>query len=299
MFKARALVDTSLVRPLRTPLRSHLKKTEVIIGVAKEITPKQVSVICKDTDDTLIEMKFDILVLAMGAKQDSILSVPPNAVMSADERDAQFGTANAQLKAAKKVLIVGGGAVGVEVAGEILCSPALQNVKEVCVVHSRRALFERIPEAIGKRAMDALMRHGDRLSIYLGEYAEESRQVQHPFRKIWTTSKTKTVIDNVDFFINCVGIKPNSEPMRKHMSGSLNEKGFVKVDKSLRVFQAPKNNDDKEQRPYHHIFCLGDLVRHFPPSMQRPVVVISSRICCCFVITVPPSCTCAFATTSF
>ncbi len=129
-------------------------------------------------------------------------------------------------------------------------------------MHSRRALFERIPESIGKRAMDALLRHGDRLSLYLGEYAEESHTPQFPFSKMWITSKTKTEIRDVDFVINCVGIKPNSEPMKQHMAGSLDDKGFVKVDESLRVLR-PVGDHGKEEQPYHHVFCIGDLVNTF------------------------------------
>jgi hypothetical protein len=141
-------------------------------------------------------------------------------------------------------------------------------------VHSRRALFERIPESIGKRAMDALLRHGDRLSLYLGEYAVESHAPQFPFSKMWITSKTKTEIRDVDFVINCVGIKPNSEPMKKHMAGSLDEKGFVKVDESLRVLRLV-GDDGKEEQPFHHIFCIGDLVLFF-----QACLVLLSPSCC-------------------
>ncbi len=110
-----------MVRPLRTPVRCHLKRTEVIIGIVKEISPTQLHVLCKDTDEKVIVLNFDILALALGSRQDSVLTVSPDAIVTAEERDAQFGAINAKLKASNKVLIVGGGAVGVEVVSISQC----------------------------------------------------------------------------------------------------------------------------------------------------------------------------------
>ncbi len=65
----------------------------------KEISPTQLHVLCKDTDEKVIVLKFDILALALGSRQDSVLTVSPDAVVTAEERDAQFGAVNAKLKA--------------------------------------------------------------------------------------------------------------------------------------------------------------------------------------------------------
>jgi len=82
-----------------------LKQARVVQSAAESVSGSEVVTVAGD------HVPFDFLVLATGSTYS-----PP---LTKDERVKEYEAEAAKLKAANSVLIVGGGPVGVELAGEI------------------------------------------------------------------------------------------------------------------------------------------------------------------------------------
>jgi len=69
-----------------------------------------------------------------------------------------------QIEKAKSIIIVGGGAVGVELAGEIIYKYPM---KKITIVHSHDRLIERLDSSVGKKALKWLEERGVKASLLL------------------------------------------------------------------------------------------------------------------------------------
>ncbi|KAJ2719226.1 hypothetical protein GGI07_005335 [Coemansia sp. Benny D115] len=116
-------VPYSSVGWMQHPSIKHFQAT------VKQITPTHVRVASLDGTETNIE--FDYLVIALGEGRFAPVGT---CAPSKDVFVKQLDTANQKIKAAKTVTVVGGGAVGIELAADIKCD---FGDKQVTLVHSR------------------------------------------------------------------------------------------------------------------------------------------------------------------
>eukprot|EP00698_Gefionella_okellyi_P000033 TRINITY_DN1001_c0_g1_i4.p1 TRINITY_DN1001_c0_g1~~TRINITY_DN1001_c0_g1_i4.p1 ORF type:complete len:253 (+),score=52.88 TRINITY_DN1001_c0_g1_i4:722-1480(+) len=137
---------------------------------------------------------------------------------------------------AKRVCVIGGGPVGVEVAGEIA-----QNFPEKEVVlMSRGDLLERCCKAAHENCY-RLFSMFPNIQLVLGERLkglEDERFV--------TTESGKRI--EADIIYPCMGFVPNTECVQKHFAASMTEHGLLKVNpKTLQVLG------------HDNVFALGDI----------------------------------------
>ncbi|KAJ3189652.1 Apoptosis-inducing factor 2 [Irineochytrium annulatum] len=194
---------------------------------------------------------FDYLVMATGAKH----GVPsrPMAMSKAEGVKEFEGYAKAVERAAR-ILIVGGGPVGVETAGEIR---ARYPEKEITVVHDRPGL---IPgpygDAFRENVKAALERH--RVKVILNE-SIDLPAMGAPFveetRTLVTNRGTKIESDLQMAFIGYGSY--NSEPILMLDPELLDEMGQIKVLPTLQV----------QNFQYPHIFSLGDVAATNAPKL--------------------------------
>ncbi|KAF0753834.1 hypothetical protein AaE_005567, partial [Aphanomyces astaci] len=120
----RALVDPTFVKKLFIPVANALpaSHSKVIRGIADAIEGNEVRVRKigdnNVVDETTSNVPFDYLILATGSSYVSPIKVPSGSYTRENVENAIVDTAN-HIKAASSVLIIGGGPVGVEIAGEI------------------------------------------------------------------------------------------------------------------------------------------------------------------------------------
>lgn len=182
-------------------------------------------------------VEFDYLIMATGA--DFRRPVTPSAVESTlTLREATWQKEAAKVQAANSVLILGGGAVGVELAAEIVCHfPE----KRVTIIDAAPALLPLFPPKVAKHAERWFEDHG--VEFLLGEALEK-----------WDdhscTTKAGRVIE-ADAVYVCFGSRCNSESVASgSMSTCLGPRKEVQVNEYLQVGDWP------------NVFAIGDVMAH-------------------------------------
>lgn len=255
----RALVDTSFASGQFLPYTNMFKNasSKFVQGKVKMVGESKV-VLENDT-----EIPFDYLVYCAGAKY----GLPFKADGASKKESVNFfsGLSDAVQKA-EKIVLVGGGPVGIETAAEIKFKYA---EKEVTVVHSRPTL---LTSSITDKSKERLLKKAEGMGIkfVLGERlqipTELKGKIYHVGQQSLKTDKG-TMIES-DLTIICTGTGSfNSDPIKALSSDLVDEKGQVKVKPTLQV-------DGK----YSNIFSLGDVAATGSAKMvvyvmeQAPIV---------------------------
>ncbi|KAJ3090961.1 hypothetical protein HK102_002085 [Quaeritorhiza haematococci] len=196
-------------------------------------------------------LPYDILVFAAGVsyKYFRPQSSATNPIVTPKSRVESLLEDYKTLAAAEKVLVIGGGLVGVEAAGRIVTDfPE----KRVALVHSQKEILDRAPDArIGTYTAARLRELG--VEVVVGERVNlnEPLPIENPppsvpkTRRLYKTNAGRQL--EVDFVIKCIPDKPNSEPLAKLASEAIDPSGYVKVDEFLRM------------EGFDNIFVLGDV----------------------------------------
>ena len=171
------------------------------------------------------ENPFDIAVVATGSSYKSFQIAKSYDAITISDRAAQMASEHERLKAAKDVLIIGGGPVGVELAGEI--ADHFPDKSVTLVERGDRLLRDLKPKA-GRIAEKQLRGLGVNILTNAQLTAEDPA-----YRK-------------ADVVYICVGLVPNTDHMKANFASSLDQSGRIKVNKTLRM----EGSD--------HIYVLGD-----------------------------------------
>ncbi|KAI5070074.1 hypothetical protein GOP47_0014417 [Adiantum capillus-veneris] len=203
----------------------YLKKARHILGFAECAS---VTEVVTSTGDIL---PYDFLVIATGSTHKG-----PS---TKAERIKEFQSENKKLKEAKKTLIIGGGPVGVELAGEIVVDfPE----KKVVLAHGGDRLIEFLgPKASSKTFSWLKKKHVD-IRLHEKVNLDSVSASSH----VYTTSSGDSIEADCHFL--CVGKKISSSWMQSTVLGeNLDENGRLKVDDYLRV------------EGHSNIFAVGDI----------------------------------------
>ena len=183
----------------------------------------------------LPDLPYDYLFLAPGVAGPSPWAAGAEGhPVSRAERIAWFKTQAETLAMAKRVLIVGGGVVGCELAGEILQDYTGAAAKEVTIVHSGPALLlgGGVPkEAIPAKLVDNMLVKLKAMGLKDVHTGDRVNMVEGRFEAV--TAKGVPVPHDMVF--NCVG---GFKPATAFLAGSavaLDERGCIIVDATLAV----------------------------------------------------------------
>jgi len=139
-----------------------------------------------------------------------------------------------KIKKAKRILIVGGGVIGTEVAGELATKTSN---KKIILVHPHHRLLERNPELASYFAKCFLEKHG--VQIIFGEKVKDHK------KGIFITDKKRKI--EADIAIWCAGIKCNPWFMKLYPESIYTERRALKVNSFLQL------------EGYSNIFVGGDI----------------------------------------
>lgn len=148
---------------------------------------------------------------------------------------------NDKIRAAQRVLVVGGGALGIQFASDI---KAANPGKEVTLLHSRERVLPLYHEATHDAVLDRLGQLGVR--TVLGE-----RVVSWPDRPLDVDGLDKVVITNkgsrltADLVLVCTGSKPNTSLFAGVDATAITPNGLIHVERTLQV-------------PNNSWFAIGD-----------------------------------------
>jgi NADH dehydrogenase FAD-containing subunit len=182
----------------------------------------------------------EIAVLATGSRFAGQFIRPLSGVL--EERKAGFHRLKASLSAARRILIVGGGPLGVEIAGEIV---ETWSGRSVTIVESGARILAGTANAASAHAAKFLTQRG--VTLLTGERIESPSPgtgISVEPDEALTASGKRIAYDVI---LWCVGGRPNTEYLRAHFSDRLDADGRVRV--------TPRLLMDGED----HVFALGDI----------------------------------------
>lgn len=243
----RSIVEPKHVRRIQVLHSHYLRRAKVIVGHVKDVTKDFVRLNGK-------KVSFDYLVVSSGStynlpfkEQDIVIATRANHLKHKHN----------DLEKAEKIVIIGGGAVGVELAGEILGE---YSKKEVALVHSSSKLIERNSPEASKYAEKILKSMGAKLI-----FGERVNKVNKSF---CMTDKGRKI--DADMIFLCTGIKPNFELLKK-FDNVLNKNNQVRVNEFMQV------------NGFENIFAAGDITgveeEKTAQNAEKQARIVARNIC--------------------
>jgi len=208
---------------------------EFMVGTVTHVGERRVTVSRASGD--VEEVEFDYLVLATGADyRQPITPTPSDCTLTA--RSSTWCKEAARVKAANTVLILGGGAVGSELAAEIACHfPS----KRVTIVDALPHLVPLFPKATIQHVERWLVDKG--VELVLGQKIDRSDDRS-------CTMADGRVIE-ADLIYVCFGMRCNSQCVAEgELSKSLGPRKEVRVNEFLQLNGQPR------------VFAIGDVMAH-------------------------------------
>jgi NADH dehydrogenase FAD-containing subunit len=183
-------------------------------------------------------IQYDFAVIAAGSRYgDPLIKAE---APTEDERAQEIDRAHQRLRAAAHVVIVGGGAVGVETAAEL--RETLPHVA-ITLIHDKAELLDMAPEKLRRWALEALRARG--VKIVLGERVTAPVLAVQPDGAPIMTDRGRRIIAQA--IVWAAGVKPSSDFVARGFPDLILPNGTVATDEYLRLKGAK------------HIFVAGDL----------------------------------------
>lgn len=227
----RAVADPNLVPDLIFPYDNLLRKGRVVRGRAATVGPGGVTL----ADQSLVAA--DIVVVATGSAYATPFKPRGDSVEAFAAALADIGQ---QVRAQDHVVIVGAGAVGVELAGELKFAFPKKNVS---LVSNMGRLFPPYPQKLSDKLLRKLREAG--VQLYLGDAVTELGQTDMPYLgEVILESGTKLA----GLVVPVIGARIADGPGRLLPGITLRKNGQLAVDAWLRPSTLA------------NVFAMGDLI---------------------------------------
>ncbi len=222
---AKVLFQPSHLEKLTVPFHKFLEGSRVVTAPVVSVTPD-----CVRTADE--SFSFDALVLSPGIQYPIFLKNTEGMVTI--RSGAELAAFSPRVLKAKNVVIIGGGLIGTELAGEF--ATRMPDTK-VTVVHAMPRLLERNSPLISEYARKFLERRG--VTVICGE-----KVVDHS-GQTYTTDAKRVIIADVGFW--CAGIKADPAFMEGFSPSVFTAHRYLVVNQYLQL------------QGYPNVFVGGDL----------------------------------------
>ncbi|HCH23234.1 MAG TPA: hypothetical protein DE179_02950 [Oceanospirillaceae bacterium] len=176
----------------------------------------------KATLDNGASVEFQQAIIASGSSYKNLAMAKPQNSLNLDRRNQELLQEHDQLTAANSVLIIGGGIVGVELAGEVAYA---HPDKKVILAHATDTLLDGFKPKAQRVATEQLLKLGVEI-----QYQRMYQQSEEGYIDPRTGHSIQA-----DLAYLCVGTQPNNQFLLDTMPNILNDQGMVKVDDNLRV----------------------------------------------------------------
>ncbi|KAL4867242.1 hypothetical protein BDV12DRAFT_123343 [Aspergillus spectabilis] len=213
----------------------------------------------KMEDGEIIDIDWEYLVIATGSSS----GLPVR--LSATEKEegcVELRGVQERIKDSDKIAVVGGGAVGVELASDI---KDFYPGKEVTLIHSRGEILSRFGGRLRGYALSALEQLG--VKVVFNERPAvpgDESLVRNAVLKFKNGRE-----EGFDLVINCTGQTPNSSLLSTLYPSAISKStSQILVHPTLQVITPdhPSPSDTLNETP---IFALGDVAAHPGPLMAR------------------------------
>lgn len=210
------------------------------------------------------QLKFEYAIYALGGSLPSPVNVwgpRLDAKLRADPATADIvgskpsgcswlQTAQSVIAAAPTILVVGGGALGIQLATD---TAAVHPGKKVTLLHSRGRLMPRFSQEMHDEIMRQMAHHN--INVILSERLDMQSVAEKKTNKAGQRV-VRTVLGRelaADLLLLCTGQKPNTEVLATLDPSLLAENGRARITRTLQL-DAPA---------HEHIFAVGDCADAF------------------------------------
>lgn len=180
------------------------------------------------------EITFENGIIASGTRYPSMPLAKTDTAMSIQSRNQELTDIHKQLQQAKKIMVIGGGVVGIELAGEI--AHAMPNTK-LTLAHNSDVLLNGFKPKAQRKAQLQL----EKLNVDI-QYKTRYQNKEGLY-----VDENNGQASDADLVLEATGVLPNNEFLKPRLAHILNERGFVNVNKKLQV-EGEEN-----------LFALGDI----------------------------------------
>ena len=252
MAAPRSLVDPEFAEKSIISFAEALPGVRHLRARLEELLPDSKGMVSDDTGARQV-VSGKVVVLATGSRYSNPLMRSVSG--SSAERRQFYRVFNERLARARKILIVGGGPIGVEVAGEITESYA---GKEVYLLDSGLRVLRGTAPAAARHAEDLLRKRGVTF-IFDDRVVSSMATPQDVLADAGEVVTAKGQHISYDLLIWCTGGAPCTGYMKQHHSGLLTSSGHIRVQPTLQVvgqtclFALGDITDLKENKMAWHI----------------------------------------------
>lgn len=218
--------------------------------------------------DSVVEIHDDHVLLASGRTLDFVYlaiatgaSQPVPSKMPSTEREAacsEMRNVQSSISESHKIAVIGGGAVGVELASDI---KDFYPDKDVTIVHSH----DRLMSKFGPKLSDHVQRRFEdelKIRVLVNERPKAPEAQARPGPASLTFLSGST--EQFDLVIPCTGQVPNSSALSySHPDAISPSTGYILVRPTLQLLVSKINSHAD------HIFALGDVADHGGAHMAR------------------------------
>ncbi|XP_068732313.1 ferroptosis suppressor protein 1-like [Montipora capricornis] len=190
------------------------------------------------------EISYDYLVFACGSSVPFPSKVPLGT--SSEDAEKLYRECADQVSKSERIAVIGGGAVGLELVGELATDyPS----KKVVLLHSReQVLDDRMAPKFLKKINDGLK--ALKVETFLGEKVNMD-DLNFDTDKPWITGPVTLTTDKgtcveTDLVFQCTGMKVNAMAYQSKLSDKMEKNGSLKVDRYLLVEEI------------ENLFAIGD-----------------------------------------
>lgn len=235
----RALVDPSWSPRIRFPYDGLLKRGRVVRDRAVQVDSKRVVL------GSGAEIVPDFIVLATGSNYPF---PGKSGAEDASEAVARFRAGYEALKGADRVLLLGAGPVGIELAGEI---KGVWPEKHVTIVDILDDILSGRFKAELRQELRRQIEQGG-VELVLGSPLRSAPPTAAGVPGTFTVPTETGIAITADLWFRCYGVTPRSEYVAGDLVTSRTKDGFIAVTPTLQV-------------PSHdRVFALGDVSTNFP-----------------------------------
>ncbi len=236
------LFEQKKIEKIRVPYKKFLYNCEIKTEKIEKVTPEKII-----TEKG--EILFDFLVVSKGAEYPVFLENKKNVYKLNSSENAIKIEKN--LRKSKRILIVGGGLIGTEVAGEILT----KSNKEVTIVHSNKRLIERNTKNASFYAESFMKKNGCNI-IY-------NEKVKWHENNYFKTDKGRKI--EADICIWSTGLKWKNKIL-KDLKEATDKRNRILVNVYMQlkghenIFAGGDVTGIKEEKNAHNAFVHGKLI---------------------------------------
>jgi NADH dehydrogenase FAD-containing subunit len=227
----RGIVEPETIGKILRKKYSDFLKVKFILGRAKSITNEKIGL--EDGHD----IPFDIAIIATGSSYRYFsIPKPPDNMTYLKDREKEFQEEHQKLLEAQNILIIGGGAVGVELAGDIAYTYPEKNITLVEALPRLLSQFKPKASRIAQKQLESMSVH-----VIINEFLEQDPND----KSIWLSKKSKEVY-HTDLAYICIGVSPNTSFMKLNFADTLTKDNRIVVNDKLQLFG------------HSNIYAIGD-----------------------------------------